>query len=149
ASKMFQTITDIVRETNEEATATIGRVDVQPNSINSIPGEVVFSVDVRHHDDFIKESLTNTIIEKMSVIAVMENMDIQVNELWESSGVNFSEELMETISQTADELGYSKQEIISGAGHDAKYMSLMAPTAMIFVPSKDGKSHCEEEFTSE
>jgi N-carbamoyl-L-amino-acid hydrolase len=149
ASKLIQLIRDTIVEQNEEATATVGRIEVKPNSINCVPGEVIFSIDVRHSDDAVKEHLSQLIIEKISIAAVKEQVDIETKKIWETSASRFSDDLVSLISETAEELGYSHQKMISGAGHDSKYMNEMTPAAMIFVPSVDGKSHCKEEFTTE
>ena len=53
-----------------------------------------------------------------------------------------------TFRNLLNELGYSNQKINSGAGHDAQFAAYMLPTTMVFVPSKDGHSHCEPEYTS-
>lgn len=146
---MIQAMTAIVVEENKEATITVGRMEVLPNSINSIPGEVTFSIDIRHSNHAVKEQLTTLIVEKINEIAANGGLEVEVHKIWEAEGVHFSPELIETISKNTEKLGYSSQQIISGAGHDAKYMNEIVPTSMIFVPSKDGKSHCKEEFTSQ
>ncbi|HBZ11916.1 MAG TPA: Zn-dependent hydrolase [Bacillus bacterium] len=149
ASKLIQLIRDTIINYNEEATATVGRMAIKPNSINCVPGEVIFSVDVRHSDDTVKEYLSQVIIEKLSIAAATENVSIEINKIWETSSSHFSEELIQVISKTTEELGYTSQKMISGAGHDSKYMNEITPTAMIFIPCVDGKSHCQEEFTSQ
>src|SRR5690606_37189467 len=101
-----------------------------------------------HSDNAVKELLTQLIIEKLSILAAAEQVMIETKKIWETSASHFSAELIDIISETAEELGYSNQRMISGAGHDSKYMNEITPTAMIFVPSADGKSHCQEEFTS-
>ncbi|MBM7714318.1 N-carbamoyl-L-amino-acid hydrolase [Bacillus thermophilus] len=148
ASKMIQMIKQTAVNFHHEATATVGRLSIKPNSINCVPGEVTFSVDIRHSHDTIKEQLTQLLIEKISVCAAAEKVSVQIDKIWESSATRFSESLINIIAENADKLGYSNQKMISGAGHDAKYMNRITPTAMIFVPSADGKSHCQEEFTT-
>ncbi|RWR10066.1 Zn-dependent hydrolase [Siminovitchia fortis] len=148
AAKLIQIIRDTITSQNSEATATVGRMAIKPNSINCVPGEVIFSVDIRHSDNAVKELLTQLIIEKLSILAAAEQVMIETKKIWETSASHFSAELIDIISETAEELGYSNQRMISGAGHDSKYMNEITPTAMIFVPSADGKSHCQEEFTS-
>ncbi len=148
AAKLIQIIRDTITSQNSEATATVGRMEIKPNSINCVPGEVVFSLDVRHSENAVKERLTQLIIEKLSISAAAEQVMIETKKIWETSASHFSAKLIDIISDTAEELGYSHQKMISGAGHDSKYMNEITPTAMIFVPSADGKSHCQEEFTS-
>lgn len=147
SSKLIKQIIETTRQFNEEATATIGRMALKPNSINCVPGEVTFSVDLRHSDDTTKKRLTELIIEKASVMAAAEKVSIETKKIWESNATHFSEDLIETIDESVQELGYRSRKMISGAGHDAKYMNDLTPAAMIFVPSKDGKSHCQEEYT--
>lgn len=147
ASKIIQVIRETIVNLDEEATATVGRLAVKPNSINCVPGEVIFSVDIRHSDDVKKEKLTQSLIEKISVSAAAEQVAVKIDKIWESSATQFSGNLVNIITENAKKLGYSSQKMISGAGHDAKYMNLITPTAMIFVPSVAGKSHCQEEFT--
>jgi N-carbamoyl-L-amino-acid hydrolase len=63
-------------------------------------------------------------------------------------GVHFDKKLINIVKESTDELGYTNQYIYSGAGQDSQFVADMIPTTMIFVPSKDGHSHCEIEFTS-
>ena len=59
----------------------------------------------------------------------------------------FDAEVVNTVERAAKSLGCGHRRILSGAGHDAQYMAAIAPTGMIFVPSRAGRSHCEEELT--
>lgn len=67
---------------------------------------------------------------------------------WTRDTVYYDKQLVDFVQESADELGYSNQKINSGTGHNAQFASYMLPTTMIFVPSKDGHSHCEPELTS-
>lgn len=148
AMKLIQKVTNMVAAFDKETTITVGKFKVYPNSINSIPGEVTFSIDVRHSEDNKKHYLTNIIVEKLTTMAKAENVSIEINEIWDAESIYFSEYLIQTISQNLEGLGYTSQKMVSGAGHDAKYMNKLTATSMLFVPSQDGKSHCQEEFTS-
>ncbi|MEK4029585.1 M20 family metallo-hydrolase [Pseudobacillus sp. FSL P4-0506] len=149
AAKMMLEIKETIKKQDDEATATVGRLTLLPNSINCVPGEAVFSVDIRHSVDAVREHLLETVKQKICMIAATEQVELEVNQIWETPASYFSTELIQCISDSADQLGYSHRQMISGAGHDAKYMSKLAPTAMIFVPSVEGKSHCQEEFTTQ
>jgi N-carbamoyl-L-amino-acid hydrolase len=59
----------------------------------------------------------------------------------------FDPEVVDVVEAAATALGCGHRRILSGAGHDAQYMAAICPTGMIFVPSRGGRSHCEEEFT--
>lgn len=67
---------------------------------------------------------------------------------WTRDTVYYDKELVSYVQESVDELGYSNQKINSGAGHDAQFAAYMLPTTMVFVPSKDGHSHSEPEYTS-
>ena len=88
------------------------------------------------------------------VVEVIKNMPKEIvgcttgyERAWSRDTVYYDEKLVGYVTEAVNELGYSNQRINSGAGHDAQFVSYMMPTTMIFVPSKDGHSHCEEEFT--
>jgi N-carbamoyl-L-amino-acid hydrolase len=124
---------------------TTGEIKCHPCVHTVIPDEVDFCIDARHEDpEVIKQ-----------VVRIIKNIPAEVakcttaTELaWARDTKYFDKELIGFVKESADELGISNQYINSGAGHDAQYVSYLMPTTMIFVPSKDGHSHCEPEFTS-
>src|SRR5690606_1482332 len=107
-----------------------------------------FSIDVRHQNNSLRKQLVDIITAELSTIAVADGMNINLKQLWDINATPFSQEIVDLIVKSAEKRNYPVKRMISGAGHDAKYISELAPTAMIFVPSKDGKSHCPEEYTS-
>ena len=124
---------------------TTGEILCHPNVHTVIPDFVEFSIDARHEDP-------NVIAQ---VVKVIENMPKEVAKCttayevaWQRDTVYYDKTLVGYVQAATDELGYSNMRINSGAGHDAQFVSYMMPTTMIFVPSKDGHSHCEPEFTS-
>lgn len=147
AAKMIVAIEQTAPEMDEQTTTTVGRLSLEPGSINCVPGEVTFSVDIRHFDNTIRNQVLELIYQKLSTIAAVDDIGIEITKLWEIESTHFSQEIVNYIVEASHTLGYSVQKMISGAGHDAKYMNDIAPTAMIFLPSVDGKSHCEEELT--
>ena len=80
---------------------------------------------------------------KNTIRRVTEDRDVgvEMTELWETEKIDFDSNITEVIENSATELGYSSKRMLSGAGHDAKYVNNLGPTAMIFVPSVNGKSH--------
>lgn len=124
---------------------TTGEILCHPNVHTVIPDYVDFSIDARHEDpEVIKQ-----------VVKVIENIPKEVAKCkteyqvaWTRDTMYFNKELVGFVQDSVNELGYSNQVINSGAGHDAQFAAYMMPTTMIFVPSKDGHSHCEPEYTS-
>ena len=84
----------------------------------------------------------------MTQISANEGCEIKANKLWDRSTVWFDQKIVDRIEQSAKVLGYSYKRMDSGAGHDAQFIASYIPTAMVFVPSINGKSHCEEELTT-
>lgn len=124
---------------------TTGEIICHPCVHTVIPDFVDFSLDARHQNaEVIKQ-----------VVEIIKNMpkefdkcEVKYQEAWARNTINFNEELVDFVQKSADEYGYTSKRMYSGAGHDAQYVAEMMNTTMIFVPSKDGHSHCEPEFTS-
>lgn len=129
--------------------ATVGRLSLSPDVVNVIPGEVTFSVDIRHFNDQMMEELIQEVKHNIQVIAKRRGVTAAVRDLWPTPTVHFDPEIVRLIETISEEQGYTVKRMLSGAGHDAKYMNRLAPTAMIFVPSVEGKSHVESEFTKD
>ncbi|MYL19951.1 hydantoinase/carbamoylase family amidase [Halobacillus litoralis] len=130
-----------------DITVTVGKISVSPNSVNCVPGEVHFTVDIRSANDKLrKQAFEGT---KHTIRRVSEDREVRVEmtELWETEKIDFDSSITEVIENRATELGYSSKRMLSGAGHDAKYVNNLGPTAMIFVPSVNGKSHVPSELT--
>lgn len=148
SAKMVTKVYEITNEI-EGLKTTVGKLNVKPNITNVIPGEVEFMIDVRHKDDEIRAGTIDRLREQLGTIAVMNNVEVTISTDWNSDAVLFSSEVMDAISEAADVLGYSTLRLFSGPGHDAKYISKMADTGMIFLPSINGISHNEKELTLE
>ena len=124
---------------------TTGEITCHPNVHTVIPDFVDFSIDARHEDPKVIAQVVD-IIENMPKELAKCRMETEV--AWTRDTVYFDKELVGYVQDAVNELGYSNQRINSGAGHDAQFAEYVLPTTMIFVPSKDGHSHCEPEFTS-
>jgi len=124
---------------------TVGMVQVFPNSRNVIPGRVTFSIDLRNSSD----ALVDQMVDEVRVFAarVAQEFGLQVHmELVSSySAIGFHPDCVAAVARAAEQLGYSHMPAVSGAGHDAVYMARLAPSAMVFIPCKDGISHNEVE----
>jgi len=147
AADMIRAIRDIPLRTGKGLVSTIGSLDVHPNSINIIPGKVVFTIDFRCYDEKALDEATASMREEISNAAKRENCNVSIETLEEYPRVVFSERTVSIVERSASELGLSHIPVVSGAGHDAQCLNDICETAMIFVPSKRGKSHCEDEET--
>ncbi|HYU11393.1 MAG TPA: M20/M25/M40 family metallo-hydrolase, partial [Stellaceae bacterium] len=127
------------------ACATVGFVQVSPNSRNTIPGRVFFTVDFRHPQDDVLSAMDAELRAACDEAAATQSLEVAVEEFWYFPPTPFDRQLVGRVRDSAAAQGYPHQDIISGAGHDAVYMARVAPTAMIFVPCVGGISHNEIE----
>lgn len=132
---------------DSELVYTIGRVNVLPNIHTVIPNKVVFSLEARHKNQEII-SLVEDIIRELPQSSLTEGCEVKATKLWDRDTVWFEKEICNLLEQSAELLGYSHKRMVSGAGHDAQFVAGFIPSAMLFVPSINGKSHCEEELTA-
>ena len=124
---------------------TTGEIICHPCVHTVIPDFVDFSLDARHQNPEVIKQVVE-IIKNMP--KEFDKCEVKYQEAWARSTIEFNEELVDFVQKSADEYGYTSKKMYSGAGHDAQYVAEMMPTTMIFVPSKDGHSHCEPEFTA-
>lgn len=134
--KHFYDSSDVVR-------FTVGRLQVIPNSPNTVPERVSFSIDFRHPESRVLESLGDAV---PSVCAgAVGTCSVTVSEASASPPIRFDPDIIETLADAARELGIDHMRLQSGATHDAKWVSRLAPSGMIFVPCAGGISHSEAE----
>jgi N-carbamoyl-L-amino-acid hydrolase len=141
-------VRDIARRASSMAVGTIGRVEVSPNSPNVIPGVVVMTVDIREHTDAVIAQMHEEVQAAIATIATEEGVTIDVRETNNTPVTIFHPTCIDAVRVAADNLGLASREIVSGAGHDAVHMAKIAPSAMIFIPCKDGLSHNEAESST-
>jgi beta-ureidopropionase / N-carbamoyl-L-amino-acid hydrolase len=148
AAHMIERIEAIARDT-PDAVGTVGLVENRPNSRNVIPGEVFFSIDFRHPDDKALDFMEAKLRAALAEILPPLQLTYRESRIWASPPVNFSPELIDCVRVAVETAGFSSRDIVSGAGHDSVYIARVAPTTMIFVPSRGGISHNEAEWTSQ
>ena len=126
---------------------TMGRMNVLPNIHTVIPNKVIFSLEARHTDEDVIASVEKIIQSLPDQAELLEGCEVRVTKLWSRDTVWFDKTVCDEVEESVRSLGYSYKRMVSGAGHDAQFLASYIPTAMIFIPSVNGKSHCEEEFT--
>jgi len=144
ATELIQQIRAIAMREQPSGRGTVGYLNVFPNSRNVIPGRVQFSVDFRHPDDAGLLRMDEALREAIAGMSTPE-VSISVNQLVYFPPQPFDHELVKLVREAAVKAGFSHLDIVSGAGHDAVYVARTAPSAMIFIPCKDGISHNEIE----
>jgi len=125
--------------------ATVGMMQVHPNSRNVIPGRVFFTVDFRHPDDAVLAKMDAALREGVERIASGIGLETELEQIFYYAPVAFDAACVKSVRAAAQRFGYPHRDMVSGAGHDACYLSQVAPTSMVFVPCVDGISHNEIE----
>ncbi|MCL2163333.1 MAG: allantoate deiminase [Oscillospiraceae bacterium] len=147
ASKMISTIIDRAKEYGDPLVATVGFIEAKPNSCNVIPGNTRFSLDIRHTDNNFLNEFSDESAEKMRKIARECGVEIEIHMWMDVAPVPMNTELVHRLEDACRNLNYSYKIMHSGAGHDAQIIAPYIPSAMLFVPSKNGVSHSPQEFT--
>ena len=147
AAEIVRGVREIPHKIGGDMVSTVGRLDVTPNITNAIPGRVSLSVDLRAPDEDHVTRALGFLDRLVEDAARVEGVTYELDHYWRVPRTHFDIEVVDTIEEAAKGLGYGYRRILSGAGHDAQYMAAICPTGMIFVPSRNGRSHCEEEFT--
>lgn len=145
AARLVTAVNRVGLENQPYACATVGMMQVSPNSRNTIPGKVFFTIDFRHPNDETLSKMDAAIRAEAEKVAKDIGLELDFKQIWYSPPVRFAEGCVAAVRSAAEELGFRHMDIISGAGHDACYISRVAPTGMIFVPCENGISHNEVE----
>ena len=149
AAKLILAVNEAAEDEKEHGTVgTVGVVEVEPGSINVVPGAVTLWVDVRGVEmASIKRTLEDIQAEAENV-AVTDRVGVRIEMLTSDSPVPLDENLAVQTEGICKELSYSFLHMNSGAGHDAMHMAKIAPTTMVFIPCKGGISHNPAEYAS-
>jgi N-carbamoyl-L-amino-acid hydrolase len=135
------------KEYIEPVVGTVGKLNVEPNASNVIPGKVIFDLEVRSLDTGVIEQIIKEFKEKSTNIADYRGLTVHFDCLSKSEPILVAPEIQSVLEAACKETG-STILMPSGAGHDANQLAKITQIGMIFVPSKDGRSHCPEEWTS-
>lgn len=124
---------------------TFGDFQPSPGVINTVPGRITVTVDMRHPGDEVLENLELQFRDIVAKESEAHGILAELEQIWNSPAVHFDEACINAVRQAVDITGERSMEMVSGAGHDAVYVSKVVPTSMIFVPCEDGLSHNELE----
>ena len=129
--------------------SSVGRMTLEPNSPIVVPRRVRLLADVRSHDRALVKRAREILLRRFEEIARADDVritarddDVRPNRYFPAEGVELSEKV-------AADLGVPIRRLPTMAGHDSVALNTVVPTVMAFVPSHDGVSHCEREFTSD
>ncbi|MBM3530333.1 MAG: M20 family metallo-hydrolase [Alphaproteobacteria bacterium] len=148
AARLIERVDAIGRAHAPGGVATVGLIENKPNSRNVVPGEVFFCVDLRHPDGHVLNSMESDFAAALPEVCGPLGLDHTMQKIWDQPAVHFDPECVASVRRAAELSRLTARDMVSGAGHDACYVSRVARTAMIFVPCRGGISHNEAEFSS-
>lgn len=146
ASRLILDIEKIAKDIGDPLVATVGVFKIYPGAVNVIPGIAEFIVEIRDLD----QSIIDEAVERIkSSSKKIKGFDFTFEKLVKKIPIKLDDSIVDMIMDCCKKLNIDHIKMPSGAGHDAKEFAAHVPTGMIFVRSKDGKSHCPEEYTAD
>ena len=148
AAEWITAVETLARSTDGLA-ATVGRMSVEPNAGNVVPGLVQVSLDVRHARDAMRIAAVEDLVERANAIAARRGLTLERTDRLDQPAVPMDERLTAYMTDAIEAAGYPAKSMASGAGHDAMVMASRVPTAMLFLRSPGGLSHHPSETVLE
>jgi len=148
AAELLASLPEIAASISDRAVITSGIVHVQPGSANVVPGIVTCSIDYRDLDPQNLDALGAAITAAAHNVAAASGVEVEVDFEPSIPPAPLDAGIRAIIAESAASRDFVASDLPSGAGHDSQNLATIAPTAMIFVPSIDGRSHCPEEDTA-
>lgn len=146
-SKMINEAIEKAHQQGDPLVLTFGHVDVQPNTVNVVPGHVMFTMDCRHTNATELADFTKEIEGDMKRTAEAMGIQIEIDNWMDEAPTPMSKEIVDVLEAACTEAELNFQVMHSGAGHDSQIFAVNVPTAMLFVPSIGGISHNPAEAT--
>ncbi|MFT7059810.1 MAG: N-carbamoyl-L-amino-acid hydrolase [Pseudorhodobacter sp.] len=147
-ARVTEAVHRIAMSHQPNAVGAVGHANVYPNSRNVIPGKAVFTVDIRSPDQAKLDAMKAEVTRAAHAVASELGLGCEIEDVGHFDPITFDPNLVKTVRQAAEKLGYSHMDIVSGAGHDACWINRLFPTVMIMCPCVDGLSHNEAEDIS-
>jgi allantoate deiminase len=141
--------TERIARSNAERVGTVGRIDAKPGASNVIPGEVMFTIDVRAPRDDLRNQAVTAIRSEVEKISRNRRLDCQIESLQEFGVTTCAPWLMEQMDQAVARQGFRIRRLPSGAGHDGMALGAITDICMLFVRCKNGISHSPLESITE
>jgi len=145
--KIINKMYEMTAEYEPWSRITFGDITAIPGARNTVPEKLILAVDLRHPDKDILAEMDKRFRQIAHQECEAAGLSCQVGVEWQSPAVVFDSGCIEAVRKATQDLGYLSKEMVSGAGHDAVYVSRVAPTSMIFVPCEKGISHNEAEYS--
>lgn len=147
AVPVISRISEFAKEAGDGTVATVGKFELLPGAANIVPEEVKFTVDIRSKNGDLINEVTDKINRELENMAETHGVKYEVADKLNVAPVKLSENIINIMKSKANSIGFETEDMLSGAGHDAMIMAGVTEVGLLFVPSKNGRSHCPEEWT--
>ena len=148
AAQLTLAVREIVMAEAGNQVGTVGHLEVSPNAVNVIPGEVQMSIEIRDLSSAKLERLAEKIRTRAAAIATETRTQISITSNGHNEAAVAAPEIQRVIEASANKLKLKTRHLPSGAGHDAQQMAKLMPMGMIFIPSIGGISHSPKELST-
>ena len=138
---------DAVEQYGETVVGTVGKLDVEPNAINVVPGRVELGVDVRDVNYKAMVDIINRIRQTLEQLSRSRHVETTFERPYDIEPIAMADNCISALSDAADAAGVEKKDLHSGAGHDTMHVAKVTDAGMLFAPSEDGVSHSPHEWT--
>jgi N-carbamoyl-L-amino-acid hydrolase len=143
AIAMIAALQELMHDASDVLRFTVGRIEVFPNSPNTVPARVTFSIDFRHPDAAVLDARAARIEQVCRRLAGA--CAVRITETFNRPPCAFPATIVDAVESAAQDLGLAYMRLPSGAFHDANFIADVAPTGMVFVPCEKGISHSPAE----
>jgi N-carbamoyl-L-amino-acid hydrolase len=144
--RVIEALNALTHDSADVLRFTVGRIEVHPNTSNSVADRVRFTVDLRHPDPAVLTEKGDAIAA--TVATALRHCRAEVTERFHAMPASFQPLVPDAVERAAASLGLRSLRMASGAFHDAQFLVPVCPAGMIFVPSRGGVSHHPAEYTS-
>ena len=141
AAAEWITAIEVLARRTEGLVATVGKISVEPNAANVVPGSAQVSLDLRHTDDAARAQAVETLLAAATGIVERRGLSFERTDQLDQPAVPMDERLTSFMADAIESAGSPAKTITSGAGHDAMVMAARVPTTMLFLRSPGGISH--------
>jgi beta-ureidopropionase / N-carbamoyl-L-amino-acid hydrolase len=146
AAELVLAVERLAREAGRGMVGTVGALTVYPNMVNIVPGEVVLLADFRGIDDTAIAETLDRFARSVAELVGRRDVAVEAEPLMREHPLAVPVDMVEQATAAADALGVPYRRLTSGASHDANHMAGLGPIGMLFIPCRDGRSHCPEEW---
>ncbi len=147
AAEVMLALERLCQATDGKAVGTVGKISAATNASNVIAGQAELIAEWRSVDPALLANLAIRFEAQAHDIATRRRLQLNYHLLSDTEPVPVRQEVQRLLMQTSAALGLPAHLMPSGAGHDTNHLATLAPAGMIFIPSRDGRSHCPEEWS--